>query len=88
MTKRRAQTPEEIRESNIRHDAEISHSERKAYSRIKNRFYDKADLDEVNRSTLGSGWNNRWQESWAAKSKAAADSVLRNQINIKKSGKK
>jgi hypothetical protein len=86
--KSREPTPEEIREANRRHDAEISKDDRKIYSRIKNKFYDKVDADEINRSSLGTGWNNRWQNSYASNSKLAKDAVLKNQINIKKLGKK
>jgi hypothetical protein len=81
-------TPAQIAEANQRHDSQFSKSEVKAYRKIKNKFYDKADLDEVNRASLGTGWNNRWQDSWSAKSNNAQDSILRNQINIKKNKNK
>lgn len=77
---------EKIREANRRHDSEISKDDARAWKKTNNKFYEKAECD-IDRTNLGTGWNNRWQDSFNARSKNAEDAILKNQINIKKNRK-
>ena len=91
MAKKRSSAPPSeamIREANRRHDAEFSKEEIKAYRKTNNSFYKKAENGDTNRESLGTGWSNRWQNSYASKSAEAQNAILKNQINIKKNRKK